>query len=176
MAYIGPYPLPVVGGGTGLTSAVAFSAYLNTPTANNVTGDGTAATVVFDTALLNLGTGYAVGTGIFTAPVTGNYLFSSTVLLNNLAAGHTSGTLSFTASLSSTPTTWIAASLNPKAQAVSSGTSSGIVGASTILAMTAADTIKIVVTISGSTKTVGFNGASSVLTTIQTFFSGHLLL
>ena len=56
-------------------SQPSFMAHLGT-TVSNVTGAGTLYTVVFDTELYDQGGGYAVGTGIFTAPATGKYLFT----------------------------------------------------------------------------------------------------
>lgn len=57
------------------TNQPAFSVYNGTNIVNT-TGDGTNYTILFDTSSLNVGTGYATGTGLFTAPVAGNYLFT----------------------------------------------------------------------------------------------------
>lgn len=56
-------------------------AYLNTPV-TNATGNGTNYTVKFDTIIA--GSGYSTSTGIFTAPVAGNYLISTSIFLNNI--------------------------------------------------------------------------------------------
>jgi hypothetical protein len=53
----------------------AFSAYLSTSIVNT-TGDGTNYTILFDTTSLNVGTVYSTGTGLFTAPIAGNYLIT----------------------------------------------------------------------------------------------------
>lgn len=58
----------------------AFLAYLNT-TVTNVTGDTTVYTVIFDTEVYDQGSDFNLGTSIFTAPVTGRYLFDYTVFL-----------------------------------------------------------------------------------------------
>lgn len=65
------------GGGSsgGGSSSVSFFAYQSAPV-NNVTGDSTAYTVIFDTELYDTGSGYDNTTGIFTAPVTGTYEFN----------------------------------------------------------------------------------------------------
>ena len=75
-----------------------FHAYLSTNLIN-FTGDGTNATIVFDTVSTNVGSGYNNSTGVFTAPVTGLYHFTSNLILENMSAANTS--LSFTGVASS---------------------------------------------------------------------------
>lgn len=65
-----------------------FSAYTST-SYNNVTGDGTVYTVIFDTADVNIGSAYNAATGVFTAPASGNYLFTATLMLNGFLTSHT---------------------------------------------------------------------------------------
>lgn len=65
-----------------------FSAYTSA-SYNNVTGDGTLYTVIFDTAIVNTGGAYNTATGVFTAPTTGNYLFNCTLDLNGFTVAHT---------------------------------------------------------------------------------------
>ena len=65
--------------------ACSFSAYKSAPTLN-VTGNGAIYAFVCDTEISDIGSNYAAGTGIFTAPVTGNYLFNASVLVNGGAA------------------------------------------------------------------------------------------
>lgn len=72
-------------GGSGI-SPVIFSAYLNT-SIPNATGDGTAVDpIIFDTTTINVGSAYNTATGIFTAPVTGTYLFTFCVTVSGVAA------------------------------------------------------------------------------------------
>jgi C1q domain-containing protein len=80
------------GDGTWATPTVSpmFYAYVGT-TVTDVTGDGTSYTVIFNTAEFNTGSAYDTATGIFTAPVTGNYFYSCQVALAGLAAGNTTG-------------------------------------------------------------------------------------
>lgn len=56
-----------------------FQAYVAT-TINNVTGDGTVYTIIFDTETFDLGNNFNLGTSTFTAPVTGKYFFQYSVL------------------------------------------------------------------------------------------------
>ncbi len=60
------------------TTRSAFSAYLNT-TVNNVTGDLTVYTIIFDTELFDQNNDFNLGTSTFTAPVTGKYYFNLVV-------------------------------------------------------------------------------------------------
>ena len=69
-----------IGGGGG--SSVYFQAYLTSPQA--VAANDTTYTIVFDTAITNVGSAYNTANGIFTAPSSGYYSFSSTVFFNNL--------------------------------------------------------------------------------------------
>lgn len=90
--------ISVAGSGTTLTinqTAVAFSAYNNTPVAN-VTGNGTTYTCTFDTELYDSNSAFSGGT-TFTAPVTGIYNFSVVATFTNINATKTSSTLAFLA-------------------------------------------------------------------------------
>lgn len=55
---------------------------------SSVTGDGTVYTLVWDT--LSFGSGYNVSTGVFTAPMNGDYLFLVDCYMTNLTSSHTS--------------------------------------------------------------------------------------
>lgn len=72
----------------------------NNATVNNVTGDGTAYTVIFNTETTDAGSNYNNATGIFTAPITGNYLIHGNVGITGLGT-----TVSFTSYIVSTPAT-----------------------------------------------------------------------
>lgn len=59
---------------------------LNSVADTNVTGDGTAYTVIFDSEIKDTQGDYDNTTGIFTAPTTGRYRFNGSVKLTNLGA------------------------------------------------------------------------------------------
>lgn len=58
----------------------AFLGYLNA-TQSNVTGDGTTYTVPFNAELYDQASNFNTGTGTFTAPITGKYQLSTSVLI-----------------------------------------------------------------------------------------------
>lgn len=65
--------------------STAFGAYIsaNIP---NVTGAGTIYQIIFDVAFFNTGGDYDTGTGLYTAPNDGFYLFQTTTTVNNISA------------------------------------------------------------------------------------------
>ena len=67
-------------GGGGATTY--FQAYRTTN--QTIAGGNTSTTIIFDTAIDNVGGAYNTSTGVFTAPATGYYAFASTVFFNNL--------------------------------------------------------------------------------------------
>lgn len=71
------------GGGPGTN---IFLAFMNADQ-TNVTGAGTQATIIFNDITSNPGSYYNTATGIFTAPTTGNYFFTSNVQIGGTSAG-----------------------------------------------------------------------------------------
>lgn len=142
-------------------SQVSFAAYNNASPAN-VTGDGTAYTVAFDLTQFNNGSGFNTGTYTFTAPNTGIYQFNVTVGCYTLGAGHTLGNVQ----LVTTGATYTSnyAAYGP----IRASNNLYIASFSQIVSMAAGDTAYVVLTVSGSTKTVGLYGAIS-----NTSFSGY---
>ena len=68
----------------------AFSAY-NSATDSNVTGDGTAYTLICNTEIFDQNADYDTSTGTFTAPVTGKYWLSCDYELDDIDASHSGG-------------------------------------------------------------------------------------
>jgi len=142
-------------GATPVGIASYFSAFKSSTT-NNVTGNGTTAVVVFDTAPTNPGGSYNTATGVYTAAATGLYTFFASVTLTNIAVTHTGMELAFTGSVEGMNTSTI----NPGVVFSPLLSSSLSQPMSTIIRMTAGDTMSISVTVSGSTLTVGAYGAA----------------
>lgn len=144
----------------------AFLAYLNAPVAN-VTGDGTVYTMIYDTVLFDQASNYtAVGpnAGSFTAPVTGVYILSATVLGNNFNGGHTDGNVQILIGTQR----YIGIDCNPVAMASGANQLSWPVNA--ITKMNAGDKAHVEFTVFHGTKTVGlFNNTTSC------FFSAALI-
>jgi hypothetical protein len=141
----------------------AFVAY-QSATVSNVTGDGTQYTILFDTVVRDQASNYSAGTGTFTAPVTGMYLFTSTVFVQ-FQAVVTTLQLFFAAS----PNNYTIEFTNAGTIYANSNTS---LAGSAIIYLTATQTCHVTLISSGGTKT------ASVLATspIQTFFCGKLLV
>jgi hypothetical protein len=150
------------GGGT----TALFSAYLSA-NATNVTGDGTVYIIPFDTAVVNLGSAYNPSTGVFTAPVTGNYMFTATINIGGMTIADTSGIFSFDGSGSATrESRYFRANFG----AIADGGQISASG-SYLTPMTAGDTMSVYVFVAGSTKTVSVVGTSVAYTT----FAGYLI-
>jgi hypothetical protein len=153
-------------GGTSFTGSPAqaqtpaFLAYKSVTDAS-VTGDGTVATVKFDTEIFDIGGNFAADT--FTAPVTGRYHFSGAVNIDQIGASHSAISVilvtskrSYYGNLFNLP-----------------GSSGNIVLPFSVLAdMNAGDTAVIQVLVGGTTKTVDVAGDTSPY---STYFSCHLV-
>jgi hypothetical protein len=145
----------------------AFSAYLVTATTNDVTGDNTIYTVIFATEVFDQNSDYNNGSGLFTAPVTGQYRFSANVELVNMGAGHTAAYIL----LDTTDTTFFSFQCNPYV-ARNAGDGYGM-NISQLVHLDAGDAARIQVCVQNSTKTVGVYAAAAP--SIQTHFSGNLV-
>jgi hypothetical protein len=129
-----------------------FAAKVSNMTISNVTGDGTKYFVLFDSVTFDVGSNYTAGSGTYTAPVTGRYLFTVGLELTNLGAGHTQS--AFLLEYNSVFTDF--AQNNPQATAVAGNlTYTG----TTIIPLTATNTVRVSITVYNSTKTVGVLGA-----------------
>lgn len=139
-------------------SAYTFMAFLSA-SVSDVTGDGTYYTIVFGSTLINVGAAYATGTGIYTAPATGNYLFTVGVLSqNNTAAMNT------VVQLATTSYTHVGGNNAADFAGNNYYTRTWIVP------MTAADTAFIQFCSAGATKVVDIYGDVG---TYRTYFAGH---
>lgn len=142
------------------TAQPAFLAY-NSSNDNNVTGDGTVATVDFDTEVFDQGSDFTADT--FTAPVTGRYTLQLSVRIGGVTAAATNVVLNVVTSNNSYLKTW---------------SDPGILidftlGFSVIADMDVSDTVTVTLTVSGeASNIVDIIGTSSR----DTFFSGCLLV
>lgn len=68
-----------------------FMATIISNSLNNVTGNGTFYTIPFDRVLVNQSGAFNTATGIFTAPITGNYFFTLHVMFQGMNAAHIEG-------------------------------------------------------------------------------------
>ncbi len=137
---------------------------LSASTANNVTGDGTPYTIVWNTSSFDQGSNFNTGTGTFTAPIAGKYLFGCSVGAQNLGAAHATFQLAVT-------TTAFTQILNYSSAFTSAGGGAlYLESSSVLLTMAASDTAIVVITVAGSTKTVGVYGGTSAST-----FWGYLV-
>lgn len=129
---------------------------------SNVTGDGTVYTVSFSNEIFDQGSNYNNETFIFTAPVTGRYVFYFGLTARDLnTATHTQNVLSFV----STGLTLTAFDTKNSIGAIPTNTQLSFSG-SCYVNMAATDTARIDFTSSGGTKTVGI--------TAGYFFGGYL--
>lgn len=145
------------------SNIASFSAYLSS-TQNNVTGDGTAYTIIYDTVLYNNGSAYNNGTGVFTAPQTGLYYFQSQVVFSD-----TVGITNTNLSLVTTNKTYAS---HGSLTWVESGSSRAAMYYSVICEMSAGDTASFVLTFSGGTKIVDVIGDA---TNPYTAFTGYFI-
>ena len=143
------------------TKQPCFSAYANA-NISNVTGDGTAYTVVFNTKIYDQGTNF--GTTTFTAPVTGKYLFTTLISSTGNAAANTVATLQIVTT---------ARTYQLEYDPAKTFDANAIYGAqlNVIADMTANDTATVVLSVFNGTKIVGIYGNA----TLTTYFSGYLV-
>lgn len=140
------------------TSRCAFFAY-NTTNPQNVTGDGTNYTVVFDTELFDQGSNFASNT--FTAPVTGLYQLNVGVLGLSLVS-----TMTATLQIVATGITYTYGNI------ATTVTGNYPMNFSVFVRMTAADTATINYNVASGTKVVDVYGGAN---DPRTFFSGFLV-
>lgn len=127
--------------------------------AADVTGDGTAYTVLWPTEVYDQGGDFATNT--FTAPVTGRYFLQANVFARQIGTAHTPIVLAIVTTARTYNATWTTAT----------GTiTSYPLHICVVADMSATDTAFVRLTVSGSTKTVDIDNSAS-----DNYFSGCLL-
>jgi len=134
-------------------------------TVANVTGDGTAYTLVYDVSVYDQGSNYNATTGVFTAPVTGRYQFNCCVTLEQLGVAHTITALAFS-NIGVATYTQRCGALFP----IVGGDGLVSITGQIIIDLTAAQTFSTILTVTGGTKTVDFYGQN-----VSSWFNGTLV-
>lgn len=129
-----------------------MNAYMTTSQAN-LTGDGTVATVIFDTPSINVGSMYNSTTGVVTAPVAGNYFISCQLTYNTITAAKTSAQVRL---LLSSGLTYINSFAPAKIYDPVTAYASSLL--TIIMPLTAGASFSIKAYVAGSTKTTGVQG------------------
>lgn len=138
----------------------------------NITGDGTLATLIWDSKIFDQNNNVNTGTGIFTAPVTGRYYFSVNLFMGGLASSHTSSYVSIVTSNRA----YLGCTLNAGSvvRCVLLGTSdTGNEFISALTDMDAGDTCYVNVVVSNGPKSVHVHTVNN--TDFRCYFSGELV-
>ena len=131
----------------------------------DVTGDGTAYTVIYDAEVFDQGSNYNPATGIFTAPVTGRYYFQCVISVQGILVTHTQSNITIS-------------NIGVKDYIMHGGAIFTIMAgdginslqADVIIDLTTNDTVSTILTVSNGTKVVDVYGQNQ-----SSWFSGALL-
>ena len=154
-------------GDTEKSSGHAAFLAVNSSGSTNVTGDGTAVTVGFDSEIFDRGSNYDNTTDTFTAPNDGYYSFSATVRIEGLAAAGTLGQGKL--ELVTSNATYLIENVN--VENVKASDDKYSFNGTVLAEMEAGDTAYMRLTVSGGTKVVDITGVNRI-----TSFSGHLVI
>lgn len=156
-----------IAGAVNKPNTPAFNSYVSAAQ-NGVTGDNTTYTIIFDSERFDQSSSYDTGTGIFTAPVAGRYMFSVAVFSDGLDGTNTNYTLRLTTSND----TFLLAFGN--FVPVAASTDFGITG-SALCDMDAGDTAFVQITVGGASLNVNIQGSATVNGWQASYFSGYLV-
>lgn len=131
-----------------------------TASQDNQTGNGDTRIVNFENERFDRNADYN-GVNQFTAPVTGAYRISTTVKVNGLTASHTTGELNI---VTSNKTYEI---FNGNIGGMRNAAGATAVSGSVLADMDAADTARVEITVSGSTKVVDIEGGDTCVFSIE---------
>jgi hypothetical protein len=141
--------------------------------ANNITGNGTSYTIVFDQTFVNQGGSYNSATGTFTAPVAGNYFFAAGAVLDG---GF--GTPMYQATITITPSSGMTLLGTIYADTAPGFNANIAVYASGMIVLPALATVTVQVTgygLAGNTAYLYGNGAGTSGKSLVNYFHGYLV-
>ncbi len=154
------------------SSGSAFRAIQSTDV-NNVTGDGTVYTILYNSPVQTADNSYNSGTGRYTAPRTDYYIFTVSVWLKGVTAvNHTTinGIFNYNANAVS-----VFQYCDTSVVGVVDAGGNCLVSSSIILPMTAGDTLSTNIAVSGNSKVVGLQGGTNTPTQYGNYFTGAAL-